>query len=282
MQPLSGYRTIDVTDTRGAFCVSLLAQMGAEVTPVDITTPAGREQLRHLAATADILVETTPPGHLESLGLGYERLAETNPRLIMASITDFGQDGPYRDYKSCDLVVGALGGWLSVTGLPGAPLKLYGEQAYPTASLFAANGVLLALWRRHDTGRGQRVDISVMECVAATLDHVLVRYFYEGVVSGRRGGRHWNDAFAVFPCRDGHALLSVFREWETLVAWLASEGMAGDLADPKWRHAGARQAGIEHIISVLTSWTLTHTAQELVEKGQLMRFPWAKVVPPPL
>jgi len=278
MLPLTGYHVLDLTDARGAFCVSLLANMGAEVSRVDITTSEGCKQLRRLAAAADVLVEDSPPGQLESLGFGYNNLAAKNPGLIMASITDFGQEGPYRDLKSCDLVAGALGGWLSVTGLPEAPLKPYGEQAYRMASLYAANGILLALWRRHETGRGQRIDISIMECVAATLDHVLVRYFYEGVVSGRRGGRHWNDAFAIFPCRDGHVLLSVFREWETLVEWLASEGMAGDLAGPKWRDAGARQAGIDHIIGVLARWASTHTAEELVEKGQLMRFPWAKVV----
>jgi crotonobetainyl-CoA:carnitine CoA-transferase CaiB-like acyl-CoA transferase len=299
-----GYRVLDLTDARGMFCTALLARMGAEVTrimspgaaederyaylnagknsvKVDITTPEGRDLFLDLAAAADILVESYPPGYLASLGLGHDRLAEMNPRLIMASITDFGQDGPYRDFKSCDLVAGALGGWLSVTGLPDSPLKPFGEQAYRTASLFAANGILLALWRRHETGRGQHVDISIMECVAATLDHVLVRYFYEGEVPGRRGARHWNDAFAVFPCRDGYVLLSVFREWETLVEWLASEGMAADLADPKWRDRGARQAGVDHIIDVLKKWTLTHTAAEIVETGQLMRFPWAKVVSVP-
>ena len=88
---------------------------------------------------------------------------------------------------------------MSVTGEPDAPLKLYGNQAYHTASLFAANGILLALWQRHATGRGQYIDISIMECVAATLDHVLVRYFYEGIVSGRQGSRHWNNAFRDFP-----------------------------------------------------------------------------------
>jgi crotonobetainyl-CoA:carnitine CoA-transferase CaiB-like acyl-CoA transferase len=278
---LSGYRVLDLTDTRGAFCAALLAQMGAAVAGLDITTDEGRRQLKQMAAAADIVVESYPPGYLESLGLGYGKLAEVNTGLIMASITDFGQDGPYRDFKSCDLVAEALGGWLSVTGLPDAPLKLYGEQAYRAASLFAANGILLALWRRHDTGRGQHIDISIMECVAATLDHVLVRYCYEGVVSGRRGGRHWNDAFAIFPCKDGHALLSLFREWDTLVEWLASEGLAADLASRKWKEREARQAGVDHIVAVLTRWTLTHTANELVEKGQSMRFPWAKVVTVP-
>ncbi len=274
---LSGCRVLDLSDSRGAYCAALLARMGAEIIRVEVATSEGRDSLRRLAATADVLVETFPPGYLDSLGLGYADLAEKNPGLVMASITDFGQEGPYRDFKLCDLVDEALGGWLSVTGRPDAPLKLYDEQAYRAASLFAANGILLALWRRRETGRGQRIDISIMECVAATLDHVLVRYFYTGEVAGRRGSRHWNNAFAVFPCRDGYVLLSIFRDWETLVEWLDSEGMAGDLKHPKWRDRETRRAGIEHIIAVLTKWTLQHTAEELVEKGQLMRFPWAKI-----
>ena len=196
----------------------------------------------------------------------------------MVSVTDFGQSGPYRDHKSCDLVAAALGGWMSVCGdseLP--PLKPFGSQAYHSASLFAANGILLALWHRHTTGRGQYIDVSVMECVAATLDHVLVRYFYEGTVARRQGSLHWNGAFRVFPCRDGYILLSLFQQWETLVEWLESEGMAEDLADEKWLDREVRLQSLDHIIDVLQKWTSSHTVAELVEKGQLMRFPWAEV-----
>ena len=119
--------------------------------------------------------------------LAMMTLSKLNPRLIMASITHFGQSGPYKDFKSSELIDQALGGWLSVTGEAEAPLKLFGNQSYNTASLFAVNGILLALWQRHATGRGQYLDISIMECVAATLDYVLPRYFYEGIVSQEAG-----------------------------------------------------------------------------------------------
>jgi crotonobetainyl-CoA:carnitine CoA-transferase CaiB-like acyl-CoA transferase len=238
---------------------------------------AGREVFKRLVGTADVIVETGPPGYLASLGLGYPELSEIKTGLVMASVTDFGQSGPYRDYKSCDMVAAALGGWLSVCGESQMPLKPFGNQAYYTASLFAANGILLALWYRQATGRGQHIDISVMECVAATLDHVLVRYGYEGIVAKRQGSRHWNNAFRIFPCRDGHVLLSLFQQWETLVGWLESEGMAEDLSAPRWRDRAERLKGLDHIIDVLERWTQSHTAAELVEKGQLMRFPWAEV-----
>jgi len=300
---LSGYRVLDLTDEKGMFCSRLLADMGAEVIRVekpganvtgglfhwganlgklDITlnveTKPGREIFKRLVKTAHVIVESYPPGYVKSLGLGYPQLGKINPRLIMASITGFGQSGPYRDYKLSDMVVLALGGQMYVCG--GAetpPLKPFESQAYYSACLFAANSILLALWNRHATGRGQYIDVSVMDCVAATLDHVLVRYAYEGVVAKRQGSLHWNNAFRIFPCRDGYILLSLFQQWETLVEWLDAEGMAEDLTDEEWQDRKERLNHLDHIIEVLERWTRSHTVAELVEKGQLMRFPWAEV-----
>jgi len=300
---LSGNRVLDVTDEKGTFCTRLLADMDADVIRIerpgrdqhlnnpdycylnagkrsislDIEKPAGRELFRRLITKADILVETFRPDYLTSLGLGYDDLAALNPRLVMASVTGFGQSGPYRDYNCSDLVAAALGGWLSVCGETDTPLVPYGSQAYRVASLFAANGIMLALWRRHESGRGQYIDISLIECVAAALDHVLPRWFSEGTVSGRQDSRHWNNAFDIFPCKDGAILLSLFQQWDTLVELLASEGMVDDLADEKWRDREKQERGIDHIVEVLGRWTATHAVDELVELGQLMRFPWAKV-----
>jgi crotonobetainyl-CoA:carnitine CoA-transferase CaiB-like acyl-CoA transferase len=272
---LAGYGVLDLTDAKGMFGVRLLAGMGAEVVRID---PEGEtKRFRKLLKTADVLIESYTPGYLKSLGFDYRTLSQINPRLIMASITHFGQNGHYKDYKSSDLVDQALGGWLSVTGEAKSPLKLFGNQAYHTASLFAVNGILLAFWQRHTTGRGQYLDVSIMECVTATLDHILPRYFYEGIVSGRQGSLHWNNAFRVFPCKDGYILLSLHQQWETLVEWLASEGMAVDLTDEKWRDREERNRNVDHITEVLEKWTLSHKVEELVEKGQLMRFPWAEV-----
>ena len=300
---LAARRVLDLTDEKGMFGSRLLADMGAEVirlekaggdrtgrpvfegnnlgkrsVTLNLEAEAGREIFRRLVKTTDVIVESCPPGYLGALGLGYAELSGINPRLIMASITDFGQDGPYRDYQSADIVVSALGGQMSVCGEPSLPpLKPFGHQAYNTAGLFAANGIMLALWHRHTSGRGQYIDIAIQECVAATLDHVLVRYFYQGEVARRQGSLHWNGAFRVFPCRDGYILLSLFQQWETLVEWLEAEGMAADLTGEKWRDGGQRLAGLDHIIEVLERWTKSHTVAELVEKGQAMRLPWAEV-----
>jgi benzylsuccinate CoA-transferase BbsE subunit len=292
-------RVLDLTDDKGRLCSRFLADMGAEVIRIgkpgksadfhwedlgkrsvtlDIESKPGQAMLRRLLETADVLVESHPPGYLDALGLGYNELNKINPGLIMASITPFGQTGPYSGYKSCDIVASAMGGQLYLNGQPGSPLlKPFGSQSYYLASLFAAIGVMLALFSRHSSGKGQYIDISLQECTAAALDHVLVRYFYQGEVAKRQGSLHWNNAFRLFPARDGYVLLSLFHQWETLVEWLAAEGMAEDLADSKWLDRDYRLEHIDHIIEVLERWTETHSVAELVEKGQAMRFPWAEV-----
>jgi benzylsuccinate CoA-transferase BbsE subunit len=292
-------RVLDLTNDQGRLCSRWLADMGAEVIRIgkpgksaefrwedlgkrrvtlDIESKQGQKLFRRLLKTADVLVESHPPGYLEALGLGYNELDKINPRLIVASITAFGQSGPYRDYRSSDIVAGAMGGQLYLNGEPEKPpLKIFGSQSYYLASIFAAIGVMLALYHRHRSGKGQHIDISLQECVAAALDHVLVRYFYQGEVAKRRGSLHWNGAFCVFTAQDGYVLLSIFYQWPTLVEWLESEGMASDLTDSKWLDRDYRLEHIGHIIEVLESWTKTHTVAELVAKGQLMHFPWAEV-----
>jgi crotonobetainyl-CoA:carnitine CoA-transferase CaiB-like acyl-CoA transferase len=166
---------------------------------------------------------------------------------------------------------------LSLTGEPDIPLKLYGNQTYYTASLFAVNGVLLALYERRSSGKGQHLDISVMECVVATLDRAIPAYLSGENTSNRQGSRYGNNAFRVFRCQDGYILLSFTQHWDTLVEWLDSEGMADDLTNEKWRNSNERNLGIDYIIDVLERWALKHTIAELEEKGQLMHFPWAGV-----
>jgi len=292
-----------LTDEKGVFCTRFLADMGADVIRVErvgkppaenpfltvgnlgkrsvtleLETEAGRGIFKKLVRGADVLVESCPPGYLDSWGIDYAGISPLNPRLVMASITDFGQEGIYRGYQSCDMVTSALGGQLSVCGEPTLPpLKPFGQQAYYAAGLFAAIGVLLALRHRRVSGRGQHLDISAQECVAASLDHVLVRYFHGGVVARRQGSRHWDSAFRVFSCRDGYILLSLFQQWETLIEWLDSEGAADDLTGERWRDRKVRLKHLDHIIEVLERWTRSHTVAELVEQGQLMRFPWAEV-----
>jgi crotonobetainyl-CoA:carnitine CoA-transferase CaiB-like acyl-CoA transferase len=299
MSILNPYKVLDLTDEKGWFCSKLLADLGAEVVRVqkpgepvppvyanggkhsislNIETAKGRDLFIRLVNDFDVVIESFPPGFLASLRLAFKNLDQFNQRLIMASITHFGQSGPYRDKKSSELVSSALGGQAFVSGDPGRPpLRPSGPQAYNTAGLFAANGILLALLLRYSTGKGQYLDISVHECAAATLDHVLVNYFYGKTIKERTGSLYWNKAFRIFACRDGYILLSFLQHFDTLVELLDAEGMAGDLKDEKWQDLSERWKNSGHIIEILEKWTRTYTVDKLMEFGQLMRFPWAKV-----
>jgi benzylsuccinate CoA-transferase BbsE subunit len=311
---------LDLADEKGSFCSKLLADMGAHVIKVEkpggdasrligpflgdsphpekslsfsynntnklgitlnIMCDTGRELFAKLIRKTGVVIESFPPGYLDDLGLGFATLSEINPKLIMVSITGFGQTGPRKDFKSCDLVASAVGGQIYVSGSPSlAPIKAYGDQSYITASLFAAVGILLALQGRAKTGRGQHIDISLQEAVASTLEHVLVRYYHDRVIPKRQGNRHWDHFFYILPCKDGHIHLTPFQYWETLVEWLDSDGMAKDLLDEKWKDEDYRMKHADHVIKVLGEWTKTHTTTELFELGQLMRFPWAPVCSP--
>ncbi|MBI2854105.1 MAG: CoA transferase [Chloroflexi bacterium] len=310
-------RVLDLADEKGAYCSRLLAEMGADVIKVEppggdparqkgpfldqlpdteeslyfqyvnagkrgITLAMHREpdasMFRRLAAGADVIVESFEPGYLDRFDLGYKHLSALNPGLIVASITGFGLTGPYRLFVSSDIVASGMGGQMYITGREDTPpLSLCGDQSYYIASMFAAIGILQALRARRAGGKGQHIDISLQECVAATLDHVLPRYFSHGEVSRRQGSLHWSGGFCVFPCLDGYALLSLFMNWDTLVEWLDSEGMADDLLQRRWQDPEQRRRGTDHIIEVLERWSLSHQAAYLEEQGQLMGFPWARV-----
>ena len=317
---LAGIRVLDLADEKASFCSKLLADMGAHVIKVErpggdpsrsigpfwenpshpetslffsynntnklgitlnLENNDGREIFLRLVRKTDIVVETFPPGYLKNLGLGSELLSKTNPRLILVSITGFGQNGPRKNYKSCDLVASAFGGQMCVSGSSSTPpLKAFGEQSYYTASLFAAVSIFLALRKRKQTGKGELIDVSLQEAITSTLEHVMIRYFYEQIIPKRQGSLHWDNAFHIFPCKDGHVLLTLSQQWETLVEWMDSEDMADDLIDKKWNDEEYRVKHLDHMIRILERWTRTHTTAELFELGQLMRFPWAPVLSP--
>ena len=224
----------------------------------------------------DVIVESFNPGYLDKQSMGFKSLRRINPKIILASVTGFGQTGPRRDYKTCDLVTSAYGGQMFVTG-DSKPLKHYGEQSYLTVSLFAAIGILLAVRKRRMTGKGEHLDISIQEAVTSTLDHVMVRFFYENCIPKRQGNLHWDNLFYICPCRDGFIQITLFDKWNTLVEWMDSEGMAQDLNHKRYNDEKFRLKHLDHIINVLEEWTRTHTKNELFELGQLMQFPWAPV-----
>src|SRR5579871_5138651 len=208
-QLLNGFRMLDLADDRGAMCGKIFADLGAEVIKIEppdgcptrrippfldgqpgddrslyflayqggklsvtanLDTPAGRELVRDLAAKADFIVESYPVGYLDSIGLGYEALASSNPRLIYAAITPFGEDGPARNYKAYDAVTWAAGGMMFLMGEEGRPpLQMSLPQAGLHAGAEAAVASLLAHFPRQAEGRGQRIVINMQACIVWTL-----------------------------------------------------------------------------------------------------------------
>lgn len=317
---LSDLRVLDLTDLTGALCAKLFGDMGADVIKIeppngdatrsvgpflhnvphhdrsllfwfyntskrgvtlDLHHAAGQSVFKQLAAKADVVVESFAPGTLTQLGLGYEELKQINPRLVLTSITPFGQSGPYKDYTSSDTVAEALGGMIYVNGAPGEPpLRGLGLQAYHSASFFAAIGTMSALWTRDALGEGQWVDVSMQEAVAACVEQV-APFYHQGLrVETRRGSLHWSRYFRVARCKDGYIMHCTLGDWTSLVEWVKSDEKAQDLDAPQWEDTQYRQANAEHLFDVLDEWATDYTIAELMEGAQLRRIPYAMVRPP--
>ena len=234
--------------------------------------------MRDLALSSDVLLETGPPGYMDTLGLGYESFSAESPGLVYASITPFGQTGPYRDFKASDLVGFAMGGYMYVTGWPDTPpTKLWGSQAYHTASNRAYVAILLALYHRTMTGEGQYIDVSMQEAVAATTEHVNTTYNYTGESAVRCGFRHGGQFVATWRCQDGYASITTNtrKAWDDLRAWMDRDGMAGDLMDDTYNdHFVLRGEHSAHIEELIQAWAMLHTRQEITEFGQSNHHPW--------
>ncbi len=317
---LESVRVLDLADESGAYCGKLLADMGADVIKVeppggvamrdigpfhgpaadrnrslffwyyntnkrsvvlDLEQSHDRDRFAALAASADVLLETSPPGHLDARGLGYETLAAGNPGLILASITPFGQTGPYRHYRGSDLIAQALGGMVYVNGFPDEPpLQGVGLQAYHSASTYAAIAVILALLARDASGRGQRIDVSLQECVAASVEHASSFFHQNGTIAERRGSLHWTRYFRVGRCLDGYVLHCTLGDWTSLIEWVKADGKAQDLTESAWEDVNYRRDHCEHLFDVLDEWAKEHRVSDLVAGAQLRRLPYAPVRSP--
>ena len=322
---LRGIRIVDLTDRSCVYATKILADLGAEVIrveppggdpmrsqlPVDQATGAslfhafmnvnkrsvtldlnshdGQERLRQLIGSAQIVVESFAPGHLDRLGLGYRTFEDKVPGLIWTSVTAFGSDGPYSGWSADDLVIQAMGGLMTLTGSPDqAPLRLYGEQTCYISGLHAASGTLMAYWHALMTGEGQHVDVSIQECVAHTLENAIQFYTAEGVVRGRTKGRA-DPGAGVFPCSDGEIFLMaglsmISSSWHNLVGLLNTVGTPGaeDLLDPKWVDPAWRKTQEARDIAnaTIARFTATRTKNQiydLTQQNRILSAPMNKV-----
>jgi len=297
---LAGLKVLDFTHVMaGAWCSLLLADLGADVVKieplagdplrgrpdspfkpfdfanrnkraiaVDITTPEGADVVRALAKSADIFVENFRPGVLARSGLDYEALSRLNPRLIYASVSGFGQTGPYRDRGGLDLVAQAMSGIMSVTGEADAsrPVSAGVPMADLNAGTFAALGILASVHRRQTTGEGQYVETSLFESAVAYTLWETGLFLTTGIVSRPAGSRHRLTApYEALKTADGFLVVGVNNQklWRRLCEALGE----AELADaPEFRESSLRLTNRDALQAKLESLLAHDSTANWVEK----------------
>jgi crotonobetainyl-CoA:carnitine CoA-transferase CaiB-like acyl-CoA transferase len=329
MQVFDDVRVVELTGLAGQQCGKLFADMGADVIKVeppdgaegrtvgpyledrrdlnrslsfwhhntnkrsvtlDLESKSGADAFRRLVATADVLLEDRPPGALARLGLGYEDLKLLKPSLIMVSITPFGQTGPWRDFKSSDLVGLALGGPLWSCGyddhtLP--PIRPYDGAAFHIVSHYAFIGAVSALVMRQATGEGQYIDVSMHEACHDSTEGAMPTYYMGGQRVQRQTGRHAAPGPTqpvCFPCLDGKWMFTRVPGdtpgWKRLVDWLDESGMAVDLREERFDDPAVRRQEMGHITQVVEAFCATHNADDLYHGAQRRGMVWGTVRSP--
>ncbi|WP_029002568.1 CaiB/BaiF CoA transferase family protein [Azorhizobium doebereinerae] len=187
------------------------ANRGKKSVVIDFRTPEGQEEVRRLAAKADVLVENFKVGGLKKYGLDAESLKAVNPRLVYCSITGFGQTGPYAERAGYDYLVQGMGGIMSLTGAPeGEPMKVGVAFADIFTGLYATVGILSALRRRDASGQGAVVDMALLDCQVGVLANQAMNYLVSGQAPARLGNAHPNIVpYQVFPVADGYVIIAV-------------------------------------------------------------------------
>ena len=311
---LAPYRVVDLSDELGALCTVMLAGLGAEIIRIeppgghatrakpplladgtslywlqmnagkrsvvlDLESEAGRADLRRLAVSADILVESAAPGLMASLDLGFADLRSIAPRLIYTSITAFGQDGPKSGWAGSDLIGMAAGGLMSLCdNTDRAPLRVSVEQGLAQAGLAAAVGSLIALHGRERTGRGQQVDVSMQAAVANCLGNARLYYAMEGLITRRAGGGRAFGSVGtrmIFASMDGHvAYIRVPYTFEALAGWFEAEEVPYSFDVERWSQrslAGAQMPDANEVAALeaeLIPFFADRRTMELYEEGQ--------------
>ncbi|MDO8671001.1 MAG: CoA transferase [Dehalococcoidia bacterium] len=330
---LAPFRVLDLSDENGQMCGKILAELGADVIKVEppggdrvrsvgpfyhdephsdksllwfalnrskrgitlnLETTDGREIFRRLVRTADFVIETFAPGHLDSLGLGYEALSELNPRLILTSITPFGQSGPYKNYKASDIVSMAMGGLMSLCGDEDRPpLRFSIPQSMYHAGSQAAAGTMIAHYFREMTGEGQQVDVSIQECLTLATYHSQQFWNMHRIVR-KRHATGWDQGPPIgfvefqFPCREGHIAGSAGGPSSPpLLKWLADEGLDEEIGDSlkkrDWTKLDSRYFEPEdrrQLDNAVKRLAISRSADELYEGALQRRVFWFKVNTP--
>ena len=244
---------------------------------LDFRAPQGREAARRLACRADVLIENFRPGALRKYGLDHDSLRRDNPRLIYCSITGFGQDGPDARRPGYDLLIQAMGGIMDITGEPdGGPCKTGVAFADIFTGLYGAIGVQAALAKRERTGRGERIDMALLDCMAAVLANQAMNYLTTGVAPRRAGNAHPNIVpYQSFAARDGHVVIAAANDaqFARLCAALGLEALAQDerfATNPaRVRHRGTLVPLLQEAIGAWERDALLAALEENIPAGPI-------------
>lgn len=245
---------------------------------LNLKSETGKKIFKELARDADILVENFEPRVMPSLGLDYETLEKVNPKLVMTSISSFGQTGPYRDYKAAEIVAYALGGLMYTCGdYDREPVKHGLAMGQTLAGANGAGSTLVALYCQRENGIGQHVDVSVMETVTQLCYVFQVIYFYGGTAFRRRmkvGGK-LGALGDVFPCKDGYFVpILIALPWELIVNFFNA---ADTLGKPEFSSSVGRILYADQVDNALEALTRDRSKHELFHSSQEWRLPWALV-----
>ena len=297
---LEGIRVLDLSRAlAGPYCTMMLADMGAEVIKLEMPgrgddsrswgppfvegesayfmsinrnkksitlnmkSDKSTEIIHKLIKQSDVLVENFRPGAMERLGLDYERVKEMNPRIIYCSISGFGQDGPYRMLPGFDQVLQGMGGLMSITGeLGGPPIKVGVAIADISGGMFASNGIVVALYNREKTGKGQMVDVSLLDSQVAWLTYRAGAYFASGEVPQPMGSGHPVIVpYQAFKAKDVYVNIAVGNDqlWER---FCKAVGLENVMNDPKFATNAKRVENREEIVDIISDLIVTKNGEE--------------------
>ena len=302
-KPLGGVRVLDLTRVlAGPFCSMILADMGAEVIKIeepgkgddtrswptflggestyfmsvnrgklsitlDLKKPGAQDVLRRLVKKSDVILENFRPGTMERLGFGYKALAKLNPRLIYCSISGFGESGPEASRAGYDLIVQAESGLMDITGFAdGPPVKVGTSIADLVAGMSAAHGVTLALLARTQTRRGQKVEIGMLDAMAALLTYQAGIYFGSGQRPSRRGNAHPSIVpYEVFKAQDAYLTLGVANNslWDRCCGALDRPDLA---KDPRFDTVAKRVQQRDTLVPLLNEILGARSADEWMKR----------------
>jgi CoA:oxalate CoA-transferase len=260
----------------GESCYFFSINRGKKSIGIDLAREEGKDLFLRLVEQVDVVAENFTPGTMDRLGLGYDVLRRHNPRLVYAATSGFGQTGPDRLRPALDVVVQGMGGVMSITGHPGGPPTRPGLSLGDIAGgLFTAIGVLAALRERDQSGQGQLVDVSMLDCQIAILENAFMRYFATGQVPGPIGTRHpLATPFQAFPTKDGYIVLAlswgVENQWELFCALI---GRTELINDDRFETSGSRTDHHAELEPILNEALRQRTTEEWLQEFDAIGLP---------